>query len=263
VKLNIVWKLIDRVGLRNTMRLAYQHFFAKPHDNVFRVRSGGIPHDVWLRVHGSDPAVYNAVIRQESYKLFPIGTPLDLVIDCGANIGLSAIYFLSHYQVKRLMAVEPHPDNARLTRQNLATYGDRIQVLEAGIWSHTTGLRISEEVHLDGREWSHMVRECAPGETATLQAVDINSLLTQSGAERISLLKIDIERSEQVVFGSNYETWLPKVDAIVIELHDEKCKSVFDAAIRSSGLPFKFQPAGECIFGYRTDRPLAKLVGPS
>lgn len=46
------------------------------------------------------------------------------------------------------------------------------------------------------------------------------SLLRESGLDRISILKMDVEGAEAVVFAKNYESWLPFVDNIVIELHD-------------------------------------------
>jgi hypothetical protein len=49
----------------------------------------------------------------------------------------------------------------------------------------------------------------------------------------IDILKVDIEGSEKEVFELNYENWLPKCKAIVIELHDNMkqgtSKSVFKA----------------------------------
>jgi hypothetical protein len=45
-----------------------------------------------------------------------------------------------------------------------------------------------------------------------MTATDIGTLLDRSGEQRISVLKVDIEGAERVVFVKNYESWLPKVD---------------------------------------------------
>ena len=74
-------------------------------------------------------------------------------------------------------------------------------------------------------------------------AVGIGTLLAESGHERISILKIDIERAERFVFQSNFEYWLPRVDNLLIELHDQECEDVFWKAIQDQ--PFTIGTAGE------------------
>lgn len=68
-----------------------------------------------------------------------------------------------------------------------------------------------------------------------MTAVDVGSLLQLSGHDRISILKVDIEGAEKVIFARNYETWIDKCDAILIELHDNECKDVFYKAIEGRG----------------------------
>lgn len=70
-----------------------------------------------------------------------------------------------------------------------------------------------------GSEWAIQVRECKTGEIAEMQAIDIGTILKESGRNIISILKMDIEGAEAVVFAKNYESWLSCVDNMVIELH--------------------------------------------
>jgi len=53
----------------------------------------------------------------------------------------------------------------------------------------------------------------------SVKALTVNDLLDNYGLERIDILKIDIEGAEKEVF-SNSSSWLGKVDAIIIELHE-------------------------------------------
>lgn len=41
----------------------------------------------------------------------------------------------------------------------------------------------------------------------------------------------EIECSESIVFAGGYEEWLNKTRDIAIELHDDECKNIFNAAI--------------------------------
>ena len=59
--------------------------------------------------------------------------------------------------------------------------------------------------------------------------------LKESQQDRISILKIDIERSELALFSLNYKEWLERADNLTIELHDEECASVFHKAIADQG----------------------------
>ena len=54
-----------------------------------------------------------------------------LIVDCGANIGASALWFSARYPEAHIVAVEPAPDNFELLRKNCA--GLDVDLREAGI----------------------------------------------------------------------------------------------------------------------------------
>lgn len=170
-----------------------------------------------------------------------------LIIDCGANVGYSSAYFLSRYPNCQLLAVEPEPTNFALLERNLAAYGGRARPIRAAIWSCTAPLVISEEKYRDGCEWARQVRLCGPGETADIEGVNVGTLLAGSNHARLSLLKMDIEGAEAVVFSDNFRSWLDKTDAIAIELHDDSvfgpATEIFFSAI--SGQGFDVSRSGE------------------
>jgi hypothetical protein len=82
-------------------------------------------------------------------------------------------------------------------------------------------------------EWSFQVRQCSTGEAADFYGVTMARLLTQSGAERIDLLKMDIEAAEQEVFSHANTEWLARTKNIAIELHDDDCIRSFKRAMAS------------------------------
>lgn len=187
------------------------------------------------RPNTTDVHVFRQIFGDREYRCLDDVTGVRLVIDCGANVGYSAAYFLSRHPNAKVAAVEPDPANFEILRANLAGYGDRAKVIQAGVWSTNTALRFSAHSLADGFEWSRQVQPVAEGEAACVVATDIGTLLKESGFDRISILKIDIEGSEAAVFSSNYESWLSKVDNLVVELHGERCKSIFADAIAGQG----------------------------
>jgi len=200
-----------------------------------------------VRAQSSDPVVYEQVFVEREYECLGDIGDVRLAIDCGANVGYSSAYFLSRYPSCRVLAVEPDPGNFAMLRRNLAMYGSRATPIRAAVWSRVTPLAISGEKYRDGREWTRQVRLCGAGDSADVEGVDIETLLTASEDPRPLLLKMDIEGAEAVVFAENYESWLEKTDVIAIELHDDSefgnASEVFFSAINGRG--FDVSHSGE------------------
>lgn len=199
-------------------------------DILVNLREYEIP--FWLRYQTSDSRVFFQIFIDQEYEgLTDLDDP-KLIIDCGANVGYSALYFLYHYPNAHVIAIEPDADHFRMCEKNLAPFRDRVTLIQAGVWSRETGLVVCRETE-DGLSWGFQVRECESDETPETMAIDLGTVLKQSGFERIDLLKMDVERSEIEIFSRNYDSWLNKVDHIAIELHGEDCSTKFFSALSS------------------------------
>ncbi len=188
-----------------------------------------------VRTCTSDLDVFGQIFVQREYRCLDDVREADLVIDCGANVGYSAAYFLSRYPDSAVICVEPDPGNYAALQANLRPYADRVSALCSAVWSESADLVISEEAFGDGREWARTVRPIQPGETPTISAVDIGTLIRESGRERVSVLKIDVEGAEEFIFSASNIAWLDQVDILVIELHGARCEKVFNEAIAGRG----------------------------
>lgn len=212
----------------------------------YRLRPRHARYPLGLRRGSSDPEVFEQIFIGLEYQPLSDLANVQLVIDCGANVGYSSAFFLSQFPTCRVIAVEPDLDNFAMLERNLSSYGERVKCLRRAIWSHDTPLALSRGGFRDGRDWSVQVRPCHTGEEGALQGMSIPSLLASSGFDRVSLLKIDIEGAEAVVFRSDLD-WLDRVDALAIELHDDsqfgKATEVFHKAIDGRG--FEVLRSGE------------------
>lgn len=186
---------------------------------------------VWCRPGTSDLTMYAEIICHRAFRCLDGVRDATLILDCGANAGYSSAYFLSRYPQATVIAIEPDPDNFKLLERNLAPYVGRYQAIHSAIWSHPTGVVLSEDRLGVGNECARTVRPVRPGERPAMNTLDIGTILDRSGFERVSILKMDIEGAERLVFESNYERWLPRVDNIVIDLEDTECQRVFEKAI--------------------------------
>jgi FkbM family methyltransferase len=197
-----------------------------------------------VRPGTSDRAIFWQIFGDREYRCLDQLKNARLIIDCGANVGYSSAYFLTRFPSSRLIAVEPDIDNFDLLRTNLAPYADRCHFVNSAVWSKPTGLVFVDST-LKGAECSRRVREARGDEKPAMIATDIQQLLKESGFDRISILKIDIEGSERELFSSNYSEWLPQVDHIVIELHDDECAVAFQKAITTE--PFVLSSCEELV----------------
>jgi FkbM family methyltransferase len=196
------------------------------------------------RAKTTDRSIFWQIFGDRGYRCLDQLKNARLIIDCGANVGYSSAYFLTRFPTSFVIAVEPDIDNFDLLRTNLAPYGDRCRLVNSAVWSKPTGLVFVEST-LKGAECSRRVREARGDEKPAMIATDIEQLLKESGCDRISILKIDIEGSEMEIFSANYSEWLPHVDHLVIELHSDECAVAFQKAITTE--PFVLSSCDELV----------------
>jgi FkbM family methyltransferase len=168
-----------------------------------------------LRPDTSDLYTFDQVFIQDQYRLKYPFEP-QTIIDAGANIGLSAVYFSHRFPKARIVAVEPDKANFAVLKQNCADY-PHIHAHCAGVWSADSYLKI---INTDATNNSFQVVETTPDDANALPAISIPTIMKQQGWPVIDLLKIDIEGSEKEIFSTNYEAWLPQVRMLLVEVHD-------------------------------------------
>ena len=234
IKMYKFLKVLKALGIVGTAR--YYFFQLLKPKYPYKLTSKDLHLPLFCRPGSSDRKVFRQIFINHEYSCIDDRTNVKLVVDCGANVGYSSAYFLDRFQGCSLVAIEPDPGNYSMMQMNLRPYGARARTIHSAVWSHPTPLTLSEQTYRTGGEWSRQVRECKPGEAALFSAVDLGSVLRESGFERISILKIDIEGAEGVVFSDpGCREWLNKVDVIVIELHDDsslgKCSEIFFSAV--------------------------------
>lgn len=220
--------------------MTWLNLFRNGRSKCVVVRSKYSDFPIQCRRNTSDHKVFYQVFASLEYACFDDLPDVGLIIDCGANVGYTAAYFLSRHHRATAIAVEPDQANFDLLVRNLSPFGDRARTVRAGVWPHSCELVVS--VAAEGNEWGVQVREVAFGERPSLPAVDIPTLLRGSGYSRISILKIDIEGSEAALLRGNCD-WLESVDHLAIELHGSECEALFARVME--GRNFDMSKSGE------------------
>lgn len=211
------------LGLLSFLNFEYQKRAA--HAAPFKLTSKMLDFPVRARPRTSDIAVFSQILFFNEYRCISELRSPKLIVDLGANVGYSSAYFLSQFKDCEVISVEPDPANFVELQKNVAPYRGRVTTIQAAVWPR------SEQLDLDhpgqGEEWGVRVK---PSEGGAVQTITIPELLSASGQERISLLKIDIEGAETELFSANTE-WLDKVDNIVIEIHGADAEKAFFSKI--------------------------------
>jgi FkbM family methyltransferase len=157
-------------------------------------------------------AEYRLQLQQVYDQIVASGrTPL--IIDCGANIGCSVLWFLSRYPKAHLLAFEPAPDNFDLLSKNCA--GLDVDLRQAGV-SSTDGAAHLSDPGEGG--WGYRTDGDTGVEVPMLALAPLLAAKIEAGYVPF-LLKIDIEGGEKTLFASN-TTPLNQFPMIIIEPHD-------------------------------------------
>jgi FkbM family methyltransferase len=137
-----------------------------------------------------------------------LAPPPAVILDLGANIGASALFFRRKWPSARIVAVEPSPELAAILRRNAGSLG--VEVREAAVAAETGEISF----YPSDESWAGSTRD-GDGHGAALRvpAVAFDELVGSG----VDLVKIDVEGEEFNVIPASRR--LGEVAAIVGEVH--------------------------------------------
>ncbi len=171
-------------------------------------------------------AIVRGILEGREYPVLqlPDGPPT-VIIDIGANVGATAVYFRAAYPEARIICYEPSPENFVWLAANTRGL--------TGVEAHPYGLLDREaECQLYSGE-----SQCAqhsiipnPGTTSRHESVELRRAATElraRGVTEVSLLKIDTEGCELPILRDLLPA-LRRIDAIAVEYHSEEDRRAID-----------------------------------
>jgi FkbM family methyltransferase len=140
-----------------------------------------------------------------------------LIVDAGANIWASAIFFLREFPNARIVAIEPDEANFEILSRNAADLP--ISCIDAAVTSRPMPVRL---VNPGEGYWGFRTEPLGQAEAATaaVESVQIAQIFDAQPPDTYPyIVKLDIEGAEAEVFSQNTE-WLRRTPLVIIELHD-------------------------------------------
>lgn len=177
----------------------------------------------------ADLGVIAQIFKAQDYSLRPLrrGRELEslygrivasgkapLILDAGANIGASAVYFKRSFPASHIVALEPERNNFELLAENTAGLDVDARCAAIGSADGETSL-----VDPGEGEWGYRTSVGAAGERVSVLSCTRLVAESRAAGQVPFIAKIDIEGGEAELF-SRHTDWVDLFPLLIVELHD-------------------------------------------
>jgi FkbM family methyltransferase len=181
---------------------------------------------IWLRGPAHDHTIFQQVWVKREYDLATIapdrwkalteayaGMERPVILDAGAHIGMSVLWWKRMLPRAQIIALEPSLANFAVLQRNLAGI-EGVHTLHAALAARPGTVRIEAPNSGDSA-----TRTRIDGEGEAIRAVTVDEIMADFGVRDFLLVKMDIEGAEEEVFSGPRE-WLDCTHVVSIETHD-------------------------------------------
>lgn len=157
-------------------------------------------------------SAYKEIYVKRIYDFnFPSSKPK--ILDLGANIGLSVLFFKKIYPEAQVTAFEADPRIFRYLETNVHGNGFKdVELVNKAVWHENCTLRF----YPDGADGGH-VSDVGEGKTVEIEAINIGEFLRD---REFDFLKMDIEGAEETVLPV-CQKYLSGFKYIFVEYHSK------------------------------------------
>jgi FkbM family methyltransferase len=230
-------RCIQRIGLFDTFRAAcirsripMLHKLTGP-EAAFRITRLD-RRTVRLRAGTTDWTTFNQIFVKREYDLekfhqwssiFDIyrkviaAGRVPTIIDCGANIGLAAIWFALLFPEARVIAIEMEPGNFAQLKKNVSAFPS-ITAINAAVWGEVTALTM-ETINVEAHAYS--ARRSLEGGIDHMKSVTIDNVINDNDLDSVLCVKLDVEGGEVSILNQK-ANWIDMIKVLVVEIHDWK-----------------------------------------
>jgi FkbM family methyltransferase len=136
-----------------------------------------------------------------------------VIVDCGANVGITSLFLASRYRNALVYSVEPDEANFELLKRNTDAEPRIIPIHGAIVGQPQKTVRLT----MNQASYGNFVTNADQG--IAVPAFTIDQICAKYNQTHIDLLKVDIEGAEKQIF--TQAAFLPRVGLVIIELHHD------------------------------------------
>jgi len=191
---------------------------------------------LWYRPGSSDPwAIYNHLMKpreRDEYappRELPVAREaVRVVLDIGANVGVTALYFSQVFPNAAVYAFEPAPDNFAVLSKNVANCA-RIRAFNFALGAQDATLELyasdnpvnfgGYSLHATGSDTSKRV---------SIPVRNVAAVLAELGLREVDVVKVDTEGAEWDILTAFPEAVLASAKYVTGELHGNKDFALLD-----------------------------------
>jgi len=190
----------------------------------FPMAINGVPLDIEDDEQGT---VAKIVCREVErvYRLDDIPfEPGDVVLDLGAHVGIVSVYLAKKYPFLKILAVEPVKENFERLVRNVKANGIRdgtVTFMNAAVTADAREVTLFGQLEGNSGGLSILAMPRAGDGGWKVPSFTLAQIIAQTGAERVKLLKLDVEGAEHEILRSDPSV-LDKVDWLAAEIHESE-----------------------------------------
>jgi FkbM family methyltransferase len=177
-----------------------------------------------------------------------------IVIDVGANVATTALYFAKEQTVKRVIAFEPFSDAIQRAERNLALNPEIASKIEIrryalGDSNGTAYLQVDPKLSTINKILSAAAPEDPSPQQIPVQIRDaeteLESVISQTDENDRIILKMDCEGSEKEIFERLSGETISRIEVMLVEWHHPQILNDIQKKLQSHGFHLLVRRSGE------------------
>lgn len=238
-KIKLGYLHTKKLGFIATISYFFQRLFLKK-DALIKLKIPFVTDRILLRNKSYDTHIfYQIFIKEDLAFVKKMQYPVNVIIDAGANIGLSTIYLKNIFPRAAILSIEPSATNFEILKKNVANYAG-IVLFKGAVMGEAQHVSITNP---EDNYASFRVME--NNSSGNITAHPLSYFIRQFGLEKIDFIKMDIEGSEKDVFEKIDTHTLSKIRAFAIEVHEHLVPGTFELITQKLSMYNQIDTAGE------------------
>lgn len=169
-----------------------------------------LDHPIKIVDNASYMSLKNELFGKQIYR-FNCDSEQPCIVDCGANIGMSIIYFKQLFPGAEITGFEPDKKIFQVLKYNVESFQlSKVTLIEKACWNEETTLRFYSE----GADAGRTATDGDNGNITEVKTIRLRNFLNR----KVNFLKIDIEGAELNVL-KDCSDLLINVENIFVEYH--------------------------------------------